>query len=363
MTELFTRTVIARTEAMARTAIVVIGASAGGVEAMARLVGDLPADLPAAVFVTLHFPATVTSVMPAILSRSGPLRAHHPADGEKFHAGRIYVASPDHHLLVGPSRVRVVRGPRENGHRPAIDPLFRSAAASHGPRVIGVLLTGNLDDGTAGLLQLKRRGGAAIVQDPDEAMFRSMPQSAIENVAVDHVLPLRDIGTAIAQLAIGIASLARTTQPKEAVVHDDAERETAYDALDLATIKEVENHPGNPSQFGCPDCGGVLWEINDGTLLRYRCRVGHAWSSEALMARQAEQLDTALWMALRTLEEHVSLNATLADRARKRGHDFMVVKHERDADEARVRARTIRGFLAHREEQLSHAAPQPAHSG
>lgn len=186
---------------MSDPAIVVIGASAGGVTALQQLVGSLPADFPGAIFVTVHFPEHGTSALPQILARAGPLPARHAIDGEPIVAGTIYVAPPDHHLLLTPSAVRLVDGPKEHGNRPAIDPMFRSAAAAFGARVIGVVLTGNLDDGTSGLSAITRAGGRTIVQHPDDAPFPSMPCSAIGHVAVDRVLPVRMIGAAIVDLA------------------------------------------------------------------------------------------------------------------------------------------------------------------
>src|SRR5690242_8552854 len=170
--------------------LIVIGASAGGVEALTKLVRDLPRDIPAAIFVTVHFPPTGSSALARILTRWGKLGSEHAIDGQEICEGQIYIAPPDHHLLVFRDRMRLYRGPRENGNRPAVDPMFRSAALAYGPTVIGVILSGNLDDGTSGLLAIKRRGGIAVVQDPDDAMFPSMPQSAIDHVAVDHVVKL-----------------------------------------------------------------------------------------------------------------------------------------------------------------------------
>lgn len=177
-----------------------IGASAGGVQALCQVVTGLPRDLPAAVFAVLHVPPHPVSALPAILHRCGPLPATHPEDGEAIHAGRVYVAPSDRHLLVGRGRVSVHRGPRENGYRPSLDVLFRSAARSHGRRVIGVVLTGNLDDGTAGLLAIKSHGGLAVVQDPAEADYSGMPESAIENVDVDYVVPLAEIPALLVDL-------------------------------------------------------------------------------------------------------------------------------------------------------------------
>ena len=330
---------------MARFPIVVIGASAGGVEAVARLVRDLPTNLPAAVFVALHFPPYSTSVLPRILSRAGRMQASHPSEGEPIQAGRVYVAPPDRHLIIGRERMRLVHGPKENGNRPAIDPLFRSAAIAHGARVIGVVLTGNLDDGTAGLLTIKRRGGTVIVQDPNDALFPSMPMSAIGHVRVDHVLPLDQIAALIEKLvAQRLEKPSKTASPLDAVP-DAASRETAYAAADLNVIEDPEHHPGTPSQFGCPDCGGVLWEIKDGQFTRFRCRVGHAYTAEGLAVRQDERLDEAFWVALRALEETASLARFMSQRARGQGNDIRAAKHERDAQTAERKASLIRDRL------------------
>jgi two-component system, chemotaxis family, protein-glutamate methylesterase/glutaminase len=324
--------------------IVVIGASAGGVEAVSQVARGLPPDFPGAVFVAMHFPVYSTSVLPRILERSGRLPASHPEDGASIEAGRIYVAPPDRHLIVLRGAIHLVRGPRENGNRPAIDPMFRSAAVAHGPRVVGVVLTGNLDDGTAGLLAISRRRGRTIVQDPAEALFPSMPASAVEHVSVDFVLPLTDIPAKLCALAADIAA-GRGAAPVEVMMDDAAQRETSYAELDLGVVHAVDRHPGEPSQFGCPDCGGVLWEIEDGKLVRYRCRVGHAWSADGLLTSQAEQLDQALWVALRALEENVSLTESIAKRARTRGNDLLAAKYERDARSAQRRAQVIRDAL------------------
>src|SRR5215207_239744 len=181
--------------------IIVVGASAGGVEALSQLVASLPPDLPASVFIVLHIPAEGTSVLPRILNRAGPLPAIHPLDGQVIEKGHVYIAPPDHHLLIKQGYVELTRGPRDNGHRPSVDPLFRSAARAYGRRVVGVVLTGALDDGTAGLLAVGMRGGICVVQDPQDALYAGMPQSAIDNVEVDHVVPLAEMGELLMQLA------------------------------------------------------------------------------------------------------------------------------------------------------------------
>jgi two-component system chemotaxis response regulator CheB len=235
--------------------------------------------------------------------------------------------------------MRLYRGPRENGNRPAVDPMFRSAALAYGPRVIGVVLSGNLDDGTSGLLAIKRRGGIAVAQDPDDAMFPSMPQSAIAHVDVDYVVKLDRLAALLERLA------KRLPVTSEIVSSDDARKENEYAEFDLARIEDAEEHPGVLAPFGCPDCGGTLWELREGRLVRFRCRVGHAWTSEALLSRQAETLDAALWTALRALEESASLSQQLAERAQSRGNKRVAERLSDNATLARRRADIIRDAL------------------
>lgn len=319
--------------------VIAVGASAGGVEALIALVSKLPADLPAAIFLVLHIPAQSPSLLPEILNRAGPLHALHPADGEAIHSGYIYVASPDHHLLVEEGIVRVVRGPRENRHRPAIDPLFRSAARTYGTRVVGVILTGSMDDGTAGLLAIKRRGGVTVVQDPHDALFASMPRSAIAHVEVDHVVPLSGIGLLLVQLCHE-QTAAQGSYP----ISKDMEMETKLAAMDTQIGQDGE-HVGTPSVFSCPECGGVLWEVQDGNLLRFRCRVGHAYSVDSILAGQTEAVEEALWTALKTLEESVSFSRRMANDARKGGKDWLEKRFSEKAQEAEQHAAVIKQVL------------------
>jgi two-component system, chemotaxis family, protein-glutamate methylesterase/glutaminase len=320
--------------------IVVVGASAGGVEALSRLMAGLPADFPAAIFVSVHFPASSMSMLPRILNRAGPLEAVHPHDRDVIEPGKIYVAPPDHHLLVFSGRVRVVRGPTENGNRPAIDPMFRSASVAYGPRVLGVVLTGNLDDGTAGLHAIKRRGGATIAQDPAEAMFPSMPTNAIDYGVVDHIATLDDIPSLLVRLTSRAVEL-----PSEAPVPDDAASENEFARYGLDAIGNGETHPGTPSSYSCPDCGGVLWEIRDGDMVRYRCRIGHGWTSDGLVFQQTQMIDDALAMALRSLEESANLSEQMAKRARRRGNDVIALRFEENQRAAEQRAAVIRNVL------------------
>lgn len=248
--------------------IIVIGASAGGVEALMSVVRGLPRDLPAALFVVLHVPPDGESVLPKILSHAGPLPAVHPQDGDAIEHGHIYVAPPDYHLLVERGRVRVIRGPRENRYRPAVDPLFRSAARAYGPRVVGVILSGMLDDGAAGLAAIHARGGIGVAQDPDDALFPGMPTSAMRHDHPTHIVPATEIGPLLTRLAHE-----PTREVEKAAVSEALEKETAIAALDMGAIGDPDK-PGKPSVFGCPECGGVLWEMDEGPLPRYRCRVG-----------------------------------------------------------------------------------------
>jgi two-component system, chemotaxis family, protein-glutamate methylesterase/glutaminase len=301
-------------------------------------VSQLPADLPASLFVVLHVPRHGTSVLPAILRRAGPLPAVHPSDGEPIVHGRIYVAPPDSHLLVGAGRVRLTRGPTENGHRPAIDPLFRSGARAHGPRVVGVILSGTLDDGTAGLATIKACGGVAVVQSPDEALYTGMPTNAIEHVSVDHILPV----SAIAALLIELAHQPVSAEPPNPPA--DLEIETDVAAL-LPEAVHRHDRPGTPSGFACPDCGGVLWELPSEDMVRFRCRTGHAWSMASLITRQATGVEEALWAALRALEENAALARRLEERARQRGNARGARHFREETEAATARAELIRRLL------------------
>lgn len=284
-----------------------IGASAGGVDALVKVVGALPPELPAAVFVVLHVAPTHSSVLPDILARSGALPVTAARDGEHFERGHVYVAPPDVHLLIAGGHIRLTHGPRENGHRPAVDPLFRSAARAYGNRTIGVILSGTLDDGTAGLRFLKRRGGAAVVQHPDDAAYSGMPESAIGNVAVDRVVPAAEVAAAICAL---IDKPVAQREPGDDPVEGS-------DPPDLVELPPQENDipNGDPTALTCPECGGVLHASEDHHLLRFACQVGHVYSQESLFNGQADALEGALWAALRSLEERADLLRRMARRA------------------------------------------------
>jgi len=318
--------------------IIVVGASAGGVEALITLVRSLPADLPAALFVVLHIPAQNPSALPAILNRSGPLPAVHATDRQEIVPGHIYVAPPDHHLLVEQGYVRVGRGPKENMHRPAIDPLFRSAAHTYGSRVIGVVLSGMLDDGTSGLKAIKERGGLAVVQDPNDATYASMPRSAIQNVAVDFVGPSSDMPLLLERLAHD------SVGEGVGAVNDHIDIEVAIAEHDLSD-SHLLDQIGAVSHYACPDCHGTLWQIDDGHLVRFRCRVGHAYTAESMVTVHSESVENALYAALRALEESASLSRHLARNAQQQGLVSSVTRLEAKAHETEGQATLVRSLL------------------
>jgi two-component system chemotaxis response regulator CheB len=316
-------------------AVIVVGASAGGVDALSAVMAGLPADLQAAVLVVLHISPRGKSVLPHILSSRGPLPAHHAVDGERLEAGRVYVAPPDQHLVLDPGRVRVTSEPRENGVRPSVDTLFRSAAHAYGPGVIGVVLSGTLDDGTAGLIAIKQHGGVAVVQDPAEALFPSMPANAARFADPDHIVPLDKVPP----LLVGIVE--EWSQERRARAQRDK------DEHDQPTDASARAQHGDPSEFTCPECGGTLWEQEEGDLLRFRCRVGHAYSIESLLADQREALEAALWGAVVALEERADLATRLARRVEERGHPHRAGRYRREAGDARRRAALVREAIAH----------------
>jgi len=327
---------------MATRDTIVIGASAGGVQALSTLVAALPPDLPAAVFIVLHIPADSPSVLPSILARDSALPVAHATYGEPIKRGRIYVAPPDKHLLIEGNRIKTIHGPKENLHRPSIDALFRSAARWAGNRVIGVILTGARDDGTVGMRAIKQRSGLTIVQDPMEASFASMPMSVMQTIKVDYSLPLREIGPLLNHL-----SREKVEQEGGYPVPEEVEIEARIAGQELSgdqLIASVEAI-GKISKLTCPDCHGALWEINDDDLLRYRCHVGHAYSAESLSDGQADMLETALWSAVRALEEQMILAQRIVARARKANHTRAVRTFEKRAREAERNSSIIRELL------------------
>ena len=322
--------------------IIVIGASAGGVQALTTLVAALPAALPAAVFIVLHVRADSPSLLPNILARDARLPVNHAKNGERIQHGRIYVAPPDQHLLIESSFVKLVHGPKENLHRPSIDTLFRFAARWAGPRVIGVVLTGARDDGTVGMRAIKQRGGITIVQDPIEATFPSMPTSVMQDIRVDYSLPLREIGPLLARLVEQPAGNEGGYAMAEEV---EIEARIAGQEMDAGELIASVERLGRVSKLTCPECQGALWEINDEELLRFRCHVGHAFSAESLSDGQTEKLEVALWSAVRALEEQMILARRIVERARKANHNRAAALFERRAEEAERNSGVIRELL------------------
>ncbi|OXM61184.1 chemotaxis protein CheB [Amycolatopsis vastitatis] len=312
--------------------VVVAGASAGGVEALRAMVAQLPHDLPAAVLVALHMPSGGTSALPAILDRAGPLPAQAARNGEPLEHGRVYVARPDHHLLVSDGTVALSHGPTENGHRPAINALFRSAAVARGAAVTGVLLSGVLDDGVAGLQAIAGRGGRVVIQDPRDALYPSMPEHALQALTPDHVVAAAGIGEVLAKLTLEQAETASEPAPESLRWENEI--------ASARRFGEGMSPLGGPSEFACPDCHGVLADIDHG--VRYRCRVGHAWTAEALVAAQGDAVEHALWTGMRALEEKASLCRRLAALAWERRSDQIAERYEAQARETIEAAEVLR---------------------
>jgi two-component system chemotaxis response regulator CheB len=297
--------------------IVVLGASAGGVEALTQLLAALPRDLPASLFVVQHMSPVHQSRFPELLEKRGPFRTLYPVHGQKIEPRHVYVAPPDTQLLVRFGYLHVLRGPKENGHRPSVDALFRTAARAYGPRVIGVVLTGYLDCGTAGLLSIKARGGLALAQDPSEAAFPEMPQSAVDHVALDFVGGLSELAQRISELVTTPAGATPNTVARE--------------------ISELEGDElGVGSNFVCPTCRGALTEVNVRGFEQFRCHVGHSFSLESVLSEQTEETERALWAAVRALEESASLAARMSGRSIGTLQERFAEKHETLARQADV---------------------------
>jgi two-component system chemotaxis response regulator CheB len=285
--------------------IIVIGTSAGGLEALDELVAQLPTDLAASIFIVQHM-APANSGEP-LLRRLGRHQAFRPKlaeDGDRFTPGRIYIAPPDNHLLLKKDKMRVTKGARENRHRPGIDPLFRSAAVAHGGRVIGIVLTGLLDDGTAGLMAIKRCGGVTVVQDPRDAAYSGMPVNALNNVDVDFCVSVAEMGPLLTML------VAKPHGRNKAVPYDIRTEATIAERV-LSDVSQV-NTLGVQVPYNCPGCGGVLWEIQTPGEKRFRCHTGHSYTERALIASQSEKIDEMLWISLRMFEERKNLLMSMA---------------------------------------------------
>jgi two-component system chemotaxis response regulator CheB len=321
--------------------IIVIGGSAGSLEPLSKILQGLRRSLPAAVFVAVHTAPQGEGALPTILERNGPLPACFPTNGDPIRHSQIYVAPPDHHLLTNSEKITVMRGPRENGFRPAIDPLFRSAAQDFDGRVVGVLLSGGMDDGTFGLMSIKAAGGIAIVQHPYEALVPNMPLRAIQNVEVDHIVPAVEIAGLVTKAAEeGLARKPLSPAASRARGDDNTtERDIHLQSVKLDSVKK------SPSRFSCPECGGTLWELEEGGQFRFRCHTGHGFTPDTLLVQQNGEVEHALWSALRILKERAALHRQLAERTDKRGMSSTAEKFLQKAHEEEAKAEAIRQVL------------------
>lgn len=314
---------------MAGHDIVVIGTSAGGLKALSAVLSELPSDLAAAIFVVQHLAADKKSYLPKLLGDITDLPVSSPDDGETFLRGHVYVAAPDYHLLLKGDQVRVMRGPQENRFRPSIDALFRSAARSFGSRVIGMVLTGYLDDGTVGLQTIKKRGGITVVQDPGEAEYPSMPRVALRYVKVDHTVPIAGAGALLIRL-VAEPPAAQEDFPTTPAI--EIESNIAEQVMNTKEFLENVEQIGERTTYTCPDCNGAIWQIGDDEPLKLRCHVGHSFTGEVFSADQTRNIESALWIAIRVMEEKVTFSRQLADRKRKQNLVDEAEAFEKGAD-------------------------------
>jgi two-component system, chemotaxis family, protein-glutamate methylesterase/glutaminase len=333
---------------MAKRNIVVIGASAGGFEAIKELTAALPRDVDASIFIVWHMSPDVTGVLPWVINRHKKILASNAIDNEPILSNRIYVAPADHHLLLEKDVIRVTKGPKENRFRPAVDPLFRSAAYVYGARVIGIVLSGALDDGTSGLWTIKNRGGIAIVQEPNDAEVPSMPQNALAAVNVDYRVPVAEMASLIVKLAAETVIEAKDIDMEEQKKTGIEVRIAMQDnALELGMLKL-----GEFTAYACPECHGVLSAIKDGDIIRYRCHTGHAYSVDSLLTSITENIEDSLWAAIRGVEESIILLNNLGDHYAEKNQPKLAAMYFKKANEAEGRAKIVRqAVLTH--EQLT----------
>jgi two-component system chemotaxis response regulator CheB len=313
--------------------VVLIGSSAGGVMALLEISEQLPPFFPAPICIVQHIGSN-PSLLPELLRFRGPNHAIHAENGQRLTSGTLHIAPPDQHmLLLEGDFLRLTHGPKENHARPAIDPLFRTGALTLGPRVIGVILTGQMDDGTAGLKAIKDCGGITIVQDPDTAIEPEMPRSALRNVNVDYCVPLAEIAPLLARLVETPTSAAPRPAPEEVI------REVAINRGD-ATVENLQNI-ASPSTLTCPDCHGSLWEMKEGKPLRYRCHTGHAYSALSLAHAQRNAAEEALWSSIRALREREMLLRRMAKVAEAMGDHAQAAAGRTQAERIEDQVRTL----------------------
>jgi two-component system chemotaxis response regulator CheB len=320
--------------------VIVVGGSAGAVEPLQELVGSLPGELAAAVCIVLHL-GNRQSMLPELFSRVATLPAGWATDGDPLQPGRIYVAPPDQHLLVMPGHVQLSRGPRENRTRPAVDPLFRSAAEVYGPKVIGVILSGMLSDGTAGFSAIKRHGGTTVVQDPKDAQYPSMPQSALANVLIDYCLPTSAMADLLVRLVEGRTSAAVTTVSQKQVKSRTARSHIAKEGTEM----EGDYQLGEPVALTCPECGGALKESRMDSLPYYTCHIGHRFAGPDMDRAQFQMMEQALEIALRALNERAALCQRMSAAAEQKGQALTARRWAQTSQEVAARAETLGRFL------------------
>jgi two-component system chemotaxis response regulator CheB len=287
--------------------VIVIGASAGGMEALCTLVSQLSEDFPAPILIVQHISADATGdYLLNALQRATKLKCMHAVQGESIKAGFVYLAPSDHHMLIhGDGKLQVTKGAQENRYRPGIDPLFRSAAVGFTNKLVGIILTGYLDDGTAGMIAIQRCGGTCIIQEPKDAQYPDMPVNAINQLDADYVIPVAEMGAVLVQLTSRKRPGRKKTVPKDILTE-------AKIAERVLSDLEAVNSLGDQVPFNCPGCGGVLWKIGEGNDLRYRCHTGHAYTYKSLLAEQTSKIEETMWTALRMFEERRNLLTTYA---------------------------------------------------
>ncbi len=322
---------------MEKRDIIVIGASAGGVTALIEFVKALPQNFDASIFIVLHLHPSSPSNLPQILNRFGIVKAAHATDGETIQTGRIYVAPPDHHLLLEKDRILVRKGPKENRFRPSIDALFRSAAYSYGSRVIGIVLSGLLNDGTSGMWSVKQMGGIGIIQDPKDALYDSMPVNVLEEVEVDYTVPVSEMGLLLHELINEKAPDMNDITPEQMEVMN---MEVVIASNDNVIETGILNK-GKLTFFTCPECHGALISLKEGTAVRFRCHTGHAFTASTLLAGVTESIEGQLWGAMRTLEEATMLLELIAGNFEKAGNAEAAEEFFKKAEESRQRSKLL----------------------
>jgi two-component system chemotaxis response regulator CheB len=319
---------------MSNRDIVVIGGSAGSTAPLKAILGALPAGFDAAIFIVIHIPSRSLGMLATVTSAATNLPVHTAADGLRFERGNIYLAAPDHHLIIANGHIHLGKGPRENMVRPAIDALFRSAAVAGGPRVVGVLLSGLLNDGASGLHAIKRCGGVVLVQEPSDAVADEMPRSAMGAVEVDLAVPAVRIGDVLSDLVKQPAGPA-VPVPADIKLEVDI---AAGERIDPGLTRKL----GSPTALTCPQCGGVLTAVESSTPLRFRCQVGHGFTADVLAKEQESTVDEALRVALRIIQERAELVGRMAEDGRRSGRRAIAEMYEERAAEYRNHAETIR---------------------